>query len=84
MRVQARPSAFILIFVSSILFILSNAAGTSAQADFVGEIRLQSVQNPAAAKSELDAYKAQHGVTPEYLEALSWMARACAFCQAVG
>ncbi len=30
----------------------------------------------SAAESELSAYKVQHGVTPEYLEALSWMARA--------
>jgi thiol-disulfide isomerase/thioredoxin len=42
----------------------------------VAEIRGQVAQGSfSAAKSELDAYKAQHGVTPEYLEALSWMAR---------
>ena len=32
----------------------------------------------SAAESELRTYKAQHGVTPEYLEALSWMARGAA------
>jgi thiol-disulfide isomerase/thioredoxin len=32
----------------------------------------------AAAESELRTYQAQHGVTPEYLEALSWMARGAA------
>jgi thiol-disulfide isomerase/thioredoxin len=31
--------------------------------------------NFAAAESELNSYKSQRGVTPEYLEALSWMAR---------
>src|SRR5208282_3120384 len=46
------------------------------QGDIVAEIRGQVAQGSfSAAKSELDAYKAQHGVTPEYLEALSWMAR---------
>ena len=32
----------------------------------------------SAAESELRTYKAEHGITPEYLEALSWMARAAA------
>lgn len=32
--------------------------------------------NAAAAESELQAYRAQQGVTPDYLEGLSWMARA--------
>ena len=32
----------------------------------------------SAAEAELRGYKAQHGVTPEYLEALSWMARGAA------
>lgn len=51
----------------------------SAQADLVDSIRNQLAQNSyAAADSELRSYKAQHGATPEYLEALSWMARGAA------
>jgi len=49
---------------------------SSAQGDLIGGIRTRLAQNSfPAAESELQAYKAQHGVTPEYLEALSWMAR---------
>ena len=51
----------------------------SAQIDLIGDVRTQLAQNSfSAAESELHAYKTQHGVTPEYLEALSWMARAAA------
>ena len=32
--------------------------------------------NAAAAEAELQAYRSRQGVTPDYLEALSWMARA--------
>ena len=50
-----------------------------AQADLIGEVRAQLAQNSfSAAESELRTYKALHGVTPEYLEALSWMARGAA------
>jgi len=50
-----------------------------AQADLIGDIRAQLAQNSfSAAESELKNYKSQHGVTPEYLEALSWMARGVA------
>ena len=50
-----------------------------AQIDLVGDVRTQLAQNSfSAAESELHTYKTQHGVTPEYLEALSWMARAAA------
>ncbi|MBI3645711.1 MAG: TlpA family protein disulfide reductase [Acidobacteriales bacterium] len=45
----------------------------------VEDVRAQVGQNNySAAESELRDYKAQHGVTPEYLEALSWMARGAA------
>lgn len=45
----------------------------------VDDVRAQVGQNNySAAESELRDYKAQHGVTPEYLEALSWMARGAA------
>jgi thiol-disulfide isomerase/thioredoxin len=54
-------------------------ASMHAQADLVGDVRVQVAQNSfSAAESELRTYKAQHGVTPEYLEAASWMARAYA------
>ncbi len=50
-----------------------------AQAELIGDIRAQLAQNSfSAAESELKNYKSQHGVTPEYLEALSWMARSAA------
>jgi thiol-disulfide isomerase/thioredoxin len=59
--------------------ILSGVALSFAQADLIVDVRVQLAQNAfSAAESELRAYKAQHGVTPEYLEALSWMARAAA------
>jgi thiol-disulfide isomerase/thioredoxin len=72
-------------FVAGVLFLV--LLGTSrqssllflaafAQADLIGDVRSQLAQNSfSAAQSELDAYKRQHGITPEYLEALSWMAR---------
>ena len=50
-----------------------------SQADVIGDVRGQLEQNSfAAAETELRTYKARHGVTPEYLEALSWMARGAA------
>lgn len=59
--------------------VLALVASVTAQADLVDDIRSQLAQNSyAAADSELRSYKAQHGATPEYLEALSWMARGAA------
>ncbi len=50
-----------------------------AQTDLVGDVRGQLARNSfSAAESELRTYKAQHGVTAEYLEAMSWMARGAA------
>jgi thiol-disulfide isomerase/thioredoxin len=50
-----------------------------AQSDLIGDVRSQLAQNSrAAVDSELSSYRAQHGVTPEYLEALSWTARGAA------
>jgi thiol-disulfide isomerase/thioredoxin len=49
------------------------------QAGVIDDVQVQLAQNSyAAAEAELREYKAQHGVTPEYLEALSWMARGAA------
>jgi thiol-disulfide isomerase/thioredoxin len=52
----------------------------SAQTDLVVDIRTKLARNLfSAAQAELKDYKAQRRVTPEYLEALSWMARGAAF-----
>ena len=69
-----------LAFVAILLCVPASVpAPAFAQIDLIGEVRTQLAQNSfSAAESELHAYKAQHGVTPEYLEALSWMARAAA------
>lgn len=49
----------------------------SAFAGIVDDVRVALAQNQfASAESELNAYKTQRGITPEYLEALSWMGRA--------
>lgn len=67
-----------LAFVATLLWV-AVCVPTFAQIDLIGEVRTQLAQNSfSAAESELHAYKAQTGVTPEYLEALSWMARAAA------
>ena len=48
-----------------------------AAADIVEDVRTSlAQQNLAAAETQLNVYKLQNGVTPEYLEALSWMSRA--------
>jgi thiol-disulfide isomerase/thioredoxin len=50
-----------------------------AQAGIIDDVRVQVGQNSySAAEAELRDYRAQHGVTPEYLEALSWVARGAA------
>ena len=55
-----------------ILLVLSSLAS----ADIVEDVRTALAQrNFTAADSDLQAYRAQHGVDPEYLEALSWTAR---------
>ncbi len=63
------------LLITGLLFCIS----LPAQADLIVDVRIQLAQNSfSAAESELSAYKAQNGVTPEYLEALSWMARGAA------
>jgi thiol-disulfide isomerase/thioredoxin len=48
-----------------------------ASAGIVDDTRtLLAENNVSAADSQLQAYRTQHGVDPEYLEALSWVARA--------
>jgi thiol-disulfide isomerase/thioredoxin len=68
-----------LVGLILVLFCLAASFRLSAQSDLVGDIRGRLEQNSfAAAESELQTYKGQRGVTPEYLEALSWMARSAA------
>jgi hypothetical protein len=58
------------------LLILLLLLPSSSFADIIQDIRGSLAHNNStAAEAELQAYRAQHGVTPEYLEALSWMAR---------
>jgi len=48
-----------------------------AWADIVNDVRLALMRNNfPAAEAELSSYRSQRGVTPEYAEAYSWMARA--------
>jgi thiol-disulfide isomerase/thioredoxin len=62
-----------------LLLSVTISAPLWSQADLIGEIRGQLAQNSfSPAESELNRYKTEHGVTPEYVEALSWMARAAA------
>jgi thiol-disulfide isomerase/thioredoxin len=54
-------------------------APLSGQGDLVGDVRTRLAGSDfSAADAELRSYKGQRGVTPEYLEALSWMAREAA------
>lgn len=70
-RVEKRSLVFATIFLCVTPLL--------AQSDLIGNVRTQLAQNSfSAAASELSTYKAQHGITPEYLEALSWMARGAA------
>jgi thiol-disulfide isomerase/thioredoxin len=62
--------------------IILQGAPSLAEGDLVGDVRSQLAQNSSsAAELELQNYKSQRGVTPEYLEALSWMARGAAAAQ---
>ena len=62
-----RWGAFALVFA----FLTSASAGIVE--DVISALNRNSFQ---AADSDLRAYRAQNGVTPEYIEAYSWMARA--------
>jgi thiol-disulfide isomerase/thioredoxin len=53
------------------------ALASPAWAGIVDDVRTALAQNNfSAADSDLGSYRAKNGVTPEYLEAYSWMARA--------
>lgn len=59
--------------------IFLSIARLCAQADLIVDVRTQLAQNSwSVAETNLRNYKAEHGVTLEYLEALSWMARGAA------
>lgn len=54
-------------------------APLAGQGDLVGDVRNRLAGNDfSGAEAELRSYKGRRGVTPEYLEALSWMAREAA------
>jgi thiol-disulfide isomerase/thioredoxin len=55
------------------IFVLTSSAGAGIVEDVRGALAQKSFQT---ADTELKAYQAQNGVTPEYIEAYSWMARA--------
>jgi thiol-disulfide isomerase/thioredoxin len=55
------------------IFVLSSSAWAGIVEDVRGALAQNSFQT---ADAELKAYQAQNGVTPEYIEAYSWMARA--------
>jgi thiol-disulfide isomerase/thioredoxin len=53
------------------------------QGDLIGDVRARLARSDfSAADAELRGYQAQRGMTPEYLEALSWMARDAAAMKA--
>jgi thiol-disulfide isomerase/thioredoxin len=71
MRIPPFRLVLIAAFICSAFCIPS-----FAQTNLVADVRAQLAQNSfPAAEAQLRSYKAEHGVTPEYLEAFSWMAR---------
>jgi thiol-disulfide isomerase/thioredoxin len=61
-------------FVRSLPFLLVLTA--CCWAGIVEDVRVTLAQNNfSAAEAELTSYRSQHGVTPEYIEAYSWMGR---------
>jgi thiol-disulfide isomerase/thioredoxin len=59
------------------ILLLSLLLTASAWAGIVDQVRFDLAQNNfSAAQSALDSYRSQQGVTPEYLDAYSWLARA--------
>jgi thiol-disulfide isomerase/thioredoxin len=65
--------------------LLVLALATPAWAGIVEEVRAALAQNNfSAADSYLNSYRARSGVTPEYIEAYSWMGRAALNAQEYG
>ncbi len=66
------PRVFIVVLTFIIL-----ALATLSWAGIVEDVRGALAQNSfPTAESQLKSYRAQNGVTPEYVEAYSWLARA--------
>jgi thiol-disulfide isomerase/thioredoxin len=62
-----------------VLVVILLGVSAAAQGGLIDDINGLLARNSfSAAESELRTYQAQHGATPEYLEALSWMARGAA------
>lgn len=60
-----------------IVFAAMWALSASAWAGIVEDVRISLMRNNfSAAEGELNSYRGARGVTPEYLEAYSWLARA--------
>ncbi len=62
-RFRSLAGLMLLLTASALAGIIENVRGTPTRNSF------------AAAEAELNSYRAQYGVTGEYLEAYSWMAR---------
>src|SRR5579864_4231498 len=61
-------------FFHSLLILV--VVTVSAHAGIIDDVRISLAQNNfATAESQLNSYRSQRGVTAEYLEAYSWMAR---------
>jgi thiol-disulfide isomerase/thioredoxin len=59
------------------ILLVSVLLTTSAWAGIIDEVRFALAQNSfSTAESALDTYRSQQGVTPEYLDAYSWLGRA--------
>jgi thiol-disulfide isomerase/thioredoxin len=59
------------------ILLVTVALAAAARADIVDDVRIALSQNNfSAAESALNSYRSQQGVTSEYIEAYSWMARA--------
>src|SRR5438270_7365916 len=57
--------------------LLTTLLASSARGGIVENVRYALAQNnPAAAEAELDSYRSQRGIDPEYLEGYAWLARA--------
>ncbi len=76
MRIWVGKSAWLMAAV------LLGVMALTAQANLIEDVRTQLSRNAvSSAEAELSSYKSRQGVTPEYLEALSWMARGAAASQ---
>jgi thiol-disulfide isomerase/thioredoxin len=64
---------------SALALVLLAAVPLGAQGNLIDDVQMQLSRGSfASAEAELRTYKAQRGATPEYLDALSWMARSAA------